>query len=336
MLRSVEGDLAEIALGAGSAREYRQATLEYVCRALSVDAVLLNHTRTGFHIDVSAIGFDEVDLGPVLPIYVNQVSSSELKRALVQRALRDEEIFSSVRRGRLRIYHEYLTPRGVSSFALCGRVAKDGLFWISIMRAGRSAQYGAKDLERLETLFPILAAGDILHRPNGASLDGIRRQAARWLAEGFVTLDQCRLMELLERGLTISDLCRLLAVEEDVVRRRIADLIETLRRRLEGGLLVTACGRGLLEPASISVKVNDQLPDVSERHDREQGLSRRAGQTLELLRQGLSDKEIAAHLGLSPHTVNQYTKTIYAHFGVHSRSTLIAQLLGTTRARSSA
>jgi DNA-binding CsgD family transcriptional regulator len=328
MLRSPEGELAEIALAAGSAREYRKAALALVRYALSVDAVVLHHTRTGFHIDVEAIGFDEVELGSALPIYVNQVSPYELERALVLRALRDEEIFSTVRRGRLRLYHEYLAPRGVFSFALCGRVANDGVFWISIMRGGRNAQYGAKDLQGLEALFPILAAGDLLHRSTDRGLDGIWRQAATWLAEGFVTPDQCRLMELLERGLTISDLRRLLGEDEDVVRRRIAHLIGGLRRRLEGGLLVTAYAHGLLDPDSVSVKVNDKIADVGERHDREHRLSGRAGQILDLLRQGLSDKEIAAQLGLSRHTVNEYTKTMYARFGVHSRSSLIAQLFG--------
>ena len=44
VLRSLEGELAEIALAAGSAGEDRQAALAHVCRAISVDAVVLNHT----------------------------------------------------------------------------------------------------------------------------------------------------------------------------------------------------------------------------------------------------------------------------------------------------
>ncbi|RKI19602.1 LuxR family transcriptional regulator [Corallococcus sp. AB030] len=57
-------------------------------------------------------------------------------------------------------------------------------------------------------------------------------------------------------------------------------------------------------------------------------LAPRERQTLELLLQGLGDKQIAARLGISRFTVNQYTKTLYRRFGVQSRTALIARLLG--------
>ena len=57
-------------------------------------------------------------------------------------------------------------------------------------------------------------------------------------------------------------------------------------------------------------------------------LAPRQQETLELLREGLADKEIAQRLGISPHTVNHYTKSLYRHFGVQSRATLIAKLAG--------
>lgn len=40
---------------------------------------------------------------------------------------------------------------------------------------------------------------------------------------------------------------------------------------------------------------------------------------------GRTRTEIAADLGISPHTVNDYLKQIYAHFGVHSQAQLIAR-----------
>ncbi|NTX16153.1 LuxR family transcriptional regulator [Myxococcus sp. CA056] len=57
-------------------------------------------------------------------------------------------------------------------------------------------------------------------------------------------------------------------------------------------------------------------------------LSRRERQTLELLLAGLGDKQIAAQLGISRFTVNQYTKSIYRRFEVNSRVALIVRLLG--------
>lgn len=56
-------------------------------------------------------------------------------------------------------------------------------------------------------------------------------------------------------------------------------------------------------------------------------LAPRERETLDLLLTGLTDKEIAERLAISPFTVNQYNKTIYRRFGVNTRATLIARLL---------
>jgi DNA-binding CsgD family transcriptional regulator len=60
-------------------------------------------------------------------------------------------------------------------------------------------------------------------------------------------------------------------------------------------------------------------------------LSRREKQTLEALLSGASEKQIAAKLGLSPHTVHQYVKAIYRAFTVQSRAELLARVLGERR-----
>jgi DNA-binding NarL/FixJ family response regulator len=56
-------------------------------------------------------------------------------------------------------------------------------------------------------------------------------------------------------------------------------------------------------------------------------LSRREKQTLEALLAGASEKQIAAKLALSPHTVHQYVKAIYRAFAVQSRGELLAKVL---------
>jgi DNA-binding CsgD family transcriptional regulator len=57
-------------------------------------------------------------------------------------------------------------------------------------------------------------------------------------------------------------------------------------------------------------------------------LSPRQRETLSLLLGGFADKEIADAMGISPYTVNQYCKSIYRHFGVRSRASLISLVLG--------
>jgi DNA-binding CsgD family transcriptional regulator len=51
----------------------------------------------------------------------------------------------------------------------------------------------------------------------------------------------------------------------------------------------------------------------------------RAREVLRCLLEGDSDKQVGARLALTRHTVNQYVKAIYAHFGVGSRAELLAR-----------
>ena len=58
------------------------------------------------------------------------------------------------------------------------------------------------------------------------------------------------------------------------------------------------------------------------------GLSPRMREVLRGLSRGRSEKEVAAALRLSPHTVHDHVKALYRHVGVHSRSELLARGLG--------
>jgi DNA-binding CsgD family transcriptional regulator len=55
-------------------------------------------------------------------------------------------------------------------------------------------------------------------------------------------------------------------------------------------------------------------------------LSPRELQIAQMAANGLSSKEIAAHIGLSPHTVRNHLKRIYAKLGVRSRVELVHAL----------
>jgi DNA-binding CsgD family transcriptional regulator len=82
-------------------------------------------------------------------------------------------------------------------------------------------------------------------------------------------------------------------------------------------LFHTGCG-AMFEPPARPAR---GVPDAA--------LSPRERQTLALLLQGLGDKQIAARLGISRFTVNQYTKALYRRFGVQSRAMLIARIHST-------
>lgn len=51
----------------------------------------------------------------------------------------------------------------------------------------------------------------------------------------------------------------------------------------------------------------------------------RVRQVLTCLLEGDSDKQVAVRLRISPHTVNQYVKTIFTRFGVTTRAELLAR-----------
>jgi DNA-binding CsgD family transcriptional regulator len=54
-------------------------------------------------------------------------------------------------------------------------------------------------------------------------------------------------------------------------------------------------------------------------------LPTRPRQVLKCLLQGEQDKQLARRLGISKHTVNQYVKQVFGHFGVRSRPELLAR-----------
>lgn len=61
-------------------------------------------------------------------------------------------------------------------------------------------------------------------------------------------------------------------------------------------------------------------------------LSPRLRETLQALLEGESEKQVAWRLRLSQQTVHEYVTKLYRHFGVHSRSELLAFCLGPDRA----
>ena len=56
------------------------------------------------------------------------------------------------------------------------------------------------------------------------------------------------------------------------------------------------------------------------------GLSQREGEVLSWLQQGITDKEIALALDVSPRTVQKHLQRIYLHFDVHTRAEAIDRM----------
>jgi CRP-like cAMP-binding protein len=74
----------------------------------------------------------------------------------------------------------------------------------------------------------------------------------------------------------------------------------------------------------IGRKENDKLDKQIHFLMQEAGLTQREADVARLICEGLSDKEIARKLNLSPHTVKDHLKKVYSKFRVHARTQLVS------------
>ena len=68
------------------------------------------------------------------------------------------------------------------------------------------------------------------------------------------------------------------------------------------------------------------LTDLSETAKMRDGLSKRENEVLGWLQQGISNKEIALVLEVSPRTVQKHLQRIYLHLDVHTRAEAIVRM----------
>jgi DNA-binding CsgD family transcriptional regulator len=100
-----------------------------------------------------------------------------------------------------------------------------------------------------------------------------------------------------------------------------------------GSYLCRAVGRRDFSPrealivqtafATIAPMIGSALARIAEPSP--SALAPRVCDVLQCVLEGDSDKQIARRLGISGYTVNQYTKVLYRHFGVQSRTELLAR-----------
>lgn len=82
----------------------------------------------------------------------------------------------------------------------------------------------------------------------------------------------------------------------------------------------------------IGEQVNGQTAQLAVLHADVRNLSPRLQQTLASLLAGDSEKQAAAKMGVSPHTVHVYVKSLYRRYNVSSRGELLAKWVATNQA----
>ncbi len=112
-------------------------------------------------------------------------------------------------------------------------------------------------------------------------------------------------------------------------KRRVTEAPLAIGQRLEFGSVAFF----LMAPAPHAENFNSEVetarPSAKPTAERKCGhLSRAQGRVLDLLLEGLSEKQVAARLKLSTTTVHNHVQSIYKSLDVHSRSELLVLLLG--------
>ena len=103
-----------------------------------------------------------------------------------------------------------------------------------------------------------------------------------------------------------------------------AELLDGIRATLDGGAPISAAAAVyLLE------RLRKGAPLVEQAVEEEDGLTPRETELLNLFARGLSYKEAAAQMEISPLTVGNYVKAIYSKLAVHSRSEAVYEALKT-------
>jgi DNA-binding CsgD family transcriptional regulator len=83
-----------------------------------------------------------------------------------------------------------------------------------------------------------------------------------------------------------------------------------------------------------AARTKDELGRIGGRQPRQSGLTPTERNVAELAAEGLTNREIAATLFLSPNTIQAYLKRVYRELGVRSRTELARKLPPSTRAKS--
>jgi DNA-binding NarL/FixJ family response regulator len=96
---------------------------------------------------------------------------------------------------------------------------------------------------------------------------------------------------------------------------RSRELLEMIRGAMRGEAAITPAIAGCMleEFRRLSRSVTDVIPEEDD------GLTQREGEVLALVAKGLSDKEIAAKLSISVHTVKSHLRNILARLQVNNR-----------------
>ena len=179
-----------------------------------------------------------------------------------------------------------------------------------------------EDGEEGNSMFVILSGGlTVIKHQTEIALRGI----GEYLGEMALIESKPRSAKVVSSGDT-----QLLEITHDLFHSKLSSYPDTLMAIMK---TLSSRARENLKMFDKSETENDNL--IGHKEDdklenqisflmQEAGLTQREADVARLICEGLSDKEIAKKLDLSPHTVKDHLKKVYSKFRVHARTQLVS------------
>jgi CRP-like cAMP-binding protein len=179
-----------------------------------------------------------------------------------------------------------------------------------------------EDGEEGDSMFVILSGGlTVIKHQTEIALRGI----GEYLGEMALIESKPRSAKVVSSGDT-----QLLEITHDLFHSKLSSYPDTLMAIMK---TLSSRARENLKMFDKSETENDNL--IGHKEDdklenqisflmQEAGLTQREADVARLICEGLSDKEIAKKLDLSPHTVKDHLKKVYSKFRVHARTQLVS------------
>ncbi len=289
-------------------------------------------------------GIGEFDFAPSLPRLVALEEHGDVtsKPQLIVGACASVALSAATRGdlARSRRWRDCLHPYGIGDEVMTACRDRHGCWGsVELMRDSDDKPFDEQDVRLLDELAPLL--GTLVRRSVARGKDGYRfdldvrppgtiildenLSATAWTAPLDEWLDDLGARGMLPPAVYEIG-ARVLTPPELSHRLPPSVRLRTPHRRwcvIEGARLEGAAAAGVA--ISIRAAAADEIFDLL---CRAHGLTRRERQLVSLARRGLATPELAGELGISPYTVQDHLKAIFAKTGVRSRRELLSYFAG--------
>jgi DNA-binding CsgD family transcriptional regulator len=217
------GDVAEAALQ-GETRELAWTRIMGILEAtLGFDSGYVGTTPgPTASVQAAILGHEEAAFRKSLGPYLSHITPREIGEYL-HRARRGTEVFSRRRRETMAAHYAPLSPRVVRDFVCRVSWCRGELIGISVERQHGTSDFGEKELEFMDAVWPLLQTVNLIH--DGSLADGLLDFRDAWQ----LTQREGQVAELVVRGLQNAEIGALLGLSRNTVRNALVRIFAKAR-----------------------------------------------------------------------------------------------------------